>query len=68
MAFANGPSLAEQFAREYVQASLPHVNWHNLRETIMTDPRTFKLGDEDMEDLIDKAGHIIESKIIITIK
>ena len=67
MALANG-SLAEQFAREYVQASLPHVNWGNLRETIMTDSRTFDLNDEQIENLIDQAGHIIEAKIIITIQ
>jgi hypothetical protein len=67
MALANG-SLAEQFAREYVQASLPHVRWGDLRETIMTDPRTFDLTDEQIEQLIDSAGHIIEAKIIITIE
>ena len=61
-------SLANSFAKEYVLCQLDSVDWGTLREAIMTDPRTFNIQEDDLEELIDKVGHIIESKIIITIK
>jgi hypothetical protein len=60
--------LAESFAKEYVLSSLNEIDWGTLREVVMTDPRTFNIQENDLEELIDKVGHIIESKIIITIK